>query len=163
MLLVRGIQGNTMVVRCGTGWTDGDLSHSLRDRTAVPVFFVLPKSGGACLAVTSWWKTWADIGLSPCEGDILVARGTLRPFRESGHVLDVCGQGAGRQKSTCFRCGTTRPNIPLPLRPVPSNFRPARAPCEQRHPGRVPGNAAGGCPTASSLPLRPPLLHLPLV
>ena len=42
-------------------------------------------------------------------------------------------------KSTCFRCGTARPNSPLPPGPVPSNSRPARAPREQRHPGRVPG------------------------
>ena len=31
--------------------------------------------------------------------------------------------------------------------PVPSNSRPARAPREQRHPGRAPGNAASGCRT----------------
>ena len=36
-LLVRGLQGNTMVVRCGSGWTALDLSASLRCRTSVPV------------------------------------------------------------------------------------------------------------------------------
>ena len=37
VLLVRGLQGNTMVVRCGSGWTARDLSDSLRCRTSVPV------------------------------------------------------------------------------------------------------------------------------
>ena len=37
VLLLRGLQGNTMVVRCGSGWTALDLSASLRCRTSVPV------------------------------------------------------------------------------------------------------------------------------
>ena len=37
VLLVRGLMGNTMVVRCGSGWTARDLSASLRRRTSVPV------------------------------------------------------------------------------------------------------------------------------
>ena len=37
VLLVRGLQGNTMVVHCGSGWAARDLSDSLRVRTSVPV------------------------------------------------------------------------------------------------------------------------------
>ena len=37
VLLVRGLQGNTIVVRCGSGWTARDVSASLRCRTSVPV------------------------------------------------------------------------------------------------------------------------------
>ena len=36
VLLVRGLRGNTMVVRCESGWTARDLSDSLHVRTAVP-------------------------------------------------------------------------------------------------------------------------------
>ena len=67
----------------------------------------------------------------------------------------------------CFRCGTARPNSPLPPRPVPSNSCPARAPREQRHPGRAPSNAASGCsterrPSLSRPPQLPPLLWAPV-
>ena len=43
VLLVRGLQGNTMVVRCGSGWTVGDLSDSLHDLFAVsvPLFYLV--------------------------------------------------------------------------------------------------------------------------
>ena len=43
VLLVRGLQENTMVVRCGAGSTARDLSDSLRVRTSVPVhlFFLV--------------------------------------------------------------------------------------------------------------------------
>ena len=43
VLLVRGLQENTTVVRCGAGWTARDLSDSLRVRTSVPVhlFFLV--------------------------------------------------------------------------------------------------------------------------
>ena len=43
VLLVRGLQWNTMVVQCGSGWTARDLSDSLHDRTAVLVhlFFLV--------------------------------------------------------------------------------------------------------------------------
>ena len=37
VLLVRGLQENTMVVHCGSGWTARDLSDSLLVRTSVPV------------------------------------------------------------------------------------------------------------------------------
>ena len=60
--------------------------------------------------------------------------------------------GCWPTKNTCFRCGTVRPTSPLPSGLVLPNSRPARAPREQRHPGRVPGNSPSGCPTERRTP-----------
>ena len=79
----------------------------------------------------------------------------------SRNVLPIPGEwtcpgcmrsGCWPTKNTCFRCGTVRPTSPLPPGPVLPNSRPARAPREQRHPGRVPGNSASGCPTERRTP-----------
>ena len=100
----------------------------------------------------SWWRAWAEIVLSPCEGEFLVVRVTFRLFWENGLVPVVCGQGAGRLRTRAFVVERCVPLSPLPPGPVLFNSRPARAPREQRHPGRVPRNSASGCPTERRTP-----------
>ena len=60
----------------------------------------------------SSWRAWAEIVLSPCEGEFLVVRVTFRLFRANGLVLVACGQDAGRLRTCAFvvvQC------VPLPL------------------------------------------------
>ena len=59
VLLVRGFQGNTMVVRCGTGWTVGDLFDSLRGSTAVPLHLFYLVVEGRVIERTELFK---DLG-----------------------------------------------------------------------------------------------------
>ena len=81
-----------------------------------------------------------------------MAHGTFRLFRENGLVPVVCGQGAGRLRTRAFVVARHVP-IPLcPLGPLLIHSRPARAPREQRHLGRVPGKSAGGMPHGASHP-----------
>ena len=86
------------------------------------------------------------------RGRVLGGSRTVSPI--PGEWICPCclRPGCWPTKSTFFRCGTARPNSSLPPGPVPNVSRFARAPREQRHPGRVPGSATGGCPTERRSP-----------
>ena len=156
VLLVRGLQGNTMVVRCGSGWAVGDLSDSLHDRIAVPVHLFYLVVEGRVLGCDELVGNLGRDRVISMLGRVLGGSRNVTPILGVWTCPGCMRPGCWPTKSTCFRCGTARPNSPLLPKPVPSNFRPPRAPREQRHPGRVPGNAAGGCPTERR---SPPLLR----
>ena len=107
---------------------------------------------GECLVIMSWCRAWAVIALSPCEGEFWVFRAYVSPIPGEWTCPGCMRSGCWPTKNTCFRCGTMRPNSPLPPGPVLSNSRPARAPREQRHPGRAPGVSPSGCPTERRTP-----------
>ena len=147
VLLVRGLQGNTMVVRCGSGWTARDVADSLRCRTSVPVnlFYLVVEE-----RVVDDDELVRNLGRDRAvsmRGRVLGGSRNVSPIPGEWTCPGCLRSGWWPTKNTCFRCGTARPNSPLPPGPVQNSSRAARSPREQRHPGRVPGNAAGGCPT----------------
>ena len=141
-----------MVVRCGSGWTARDLSASLRCRTSVPVhLFYLVVEG----RVIDDDELVASLGrdcVVSMRGRVLGGSRNVSPIPGEWTCSCCMRSGCWPTKNVCFRCGTVRPASPLPLGPVLLNSRPARAPREQRHPGRVPGNSASGCPTERRTP-----------
>ena len=147
-MLVRGLQGNTMVVRCGSGWTARDLSASLRCRTSVPVhlFYLVVEE-----RVIEDDELVTSLVVS-MRGRVLGGSRNVSPIPGEWTCPGCLRPGCWPTKNTCFRRGTVRPNSPLPPGPVLYNSRPARTPREQRHPGGVPGNSASGCPTGRRTP-----------
>ena len=124
VLLVRGLQGNTMVVQCGSGWTARDLAASLWCRTSVPVrlFYLVVEE-----------RVIDDDGLVRSLGRDCVVSMRGRVLGGSRNVSPNLGEwtcpgcicsGCWPTKNTCFRCGTVRPIFPLPPGPVLDNSRP---------------------------------------
>ena len=149
VLLVRGLQENTMVVRCGAGSTARDLSDSLRVRTSVSVHLFFLVVEGRVIDGDELVRSLGRDCVVSMRGRVL---GGSRNVSRMDLSWLFCGQGAGRPRTRAFVVVRHVP-IPLcPLGPVLNNSRPARAPREQRHPGRVPGNAAGGSPTERRTP-----------
>ena len=156
-----------MVVGVGTGWTVGDLSDSLRDRTAVPAHLFYLVVEGLVLGSDELVGNLSRDRVFSMRGKVLGGSRNVTPIPGEWTCPGCSRSGCWPTKSTCFRCGTARPNTPFSPGPVLSNSRPGRAPREQRHPRRVP--AAGGCYTERRSPLlplpplllRPPLLHTP--
>ena len=155
VLLVRGLQGDTMVVRCGAGWTARDLSDSLRVRTSVLVHLFFLVVEGRVIDGDEMVRSLGRDCVVSMRGRVLGGSRNVSPTPGEWTCPGCLRSGCWPTKNTCFRCGTARPNSPLPPGPVLNNSRPARAPREQRHPGRIPGNAAGGCPTERRTSLVP--------
>ena len=140
-LLVRGLRVNTMVVLCESGWTARDLSDSLRVRTTVPVHLFYLVVEGRVLDCDELVRNLGRDRVVSTRGRVLGGSRNVSPIPGEWTCPGCLRSGCWPTKNTCFRCGTARPNSPLPPGPVSNKSRPARAPREQRHPGRVPGNA----------------------
>ena len=152
VLLVRGLQENTMVAHCGSGWTARDLSASLRCRTSVPVHLFYLVVEGRVIDGDELVRSLARDRVVSMRGRVLGGSRNVSPVPGEWTCSGCMRSGCWPTKNTCFRCGTVRPSSPLPPGTVLPNSRPARAPREQRHPGRVPGNSASGCPTELRTP-----------
>ena len=152
VVLVRGLQGNTIVVRCGSGWTALDLSASLRGRTSVPVHLFYLVVEGRVLGDHELVSSLGRDCVVSMRGRVLGGSRNVSPIPGEWTCPGCMRSGCWPTKNTCFRCGTMRPNTPLPPGPVMPNSRPARAPREQRHPGRAPGVSPSGCPTERRTP-----------
>ena len=152
VVLVRGLQGNTIVVRCGSGWTALDLSASLRGRTSVPVHLFYLVVEGRVVGDDELVSSLGRDCVVSMRGRVLGGSRNVSPIPGEWTCPGCMRSGCWPTKNTCFRCGTMRPNSPLPPGPVLPNSRPARAPREQRHPGRAPGVSPSGCPTERRTP-----------
>ena len=153
VLLVRGLQGNTIVVRCGSGWTALDLSASLRCcRTSVPVHLFYLVVEGRVIDDDELVSSLGRDCVVSMRGRVLGGSRNVSPIPGEWTCPGCMRSGCWPTKNTCFLCGTMRPTSPLPPGPVLPNSRPARAPREQRHPGRAPGISSSGCPTERRTP-----------
>ena len=129
-----------------------DLSDSLRGRTSVPVHLFYVVVEGRVLDGDELVRNLGRDRVVSMRGRVLGGSRNVSPIPGEWTCPGWVRSGCWPTKNTCFRCGTARPNSPLPPWPVLNNSRPARAPREQRHPGRVPGNSASGCPTERRTP-----------
>ena len=152
VFLVRGLQGNTIVVRCGSGWTALDLSASLRCRTSVPVHLFYLVVEGRVIDDDELVSSLGRNCVVSMRGRVLGGSRNVSPIPGEWTCPGCMRSGCWPTKNTCFRCGTMRPTSPLPPGPVLPNSRPARVQREQRHPGRAPGASSSGCPTERRTP-----------
>ena len=152
VLLVRGLQGNTMVAQCGSGWTARDLSASLRCRTSVPVHLFYLVLEERMIDDDELVRSLGRDRVVSMRGRVLGGSRNFSPIPGEWTCPGCMRSGCWPTRTRAFVVGRRVP-IPLcPPWPVLNNSRTARAPREQRHPGRVPGNSASGCPTERRTP-----------
>ena len=157
VLLVRGLQGHTMVVRCVSGWTARDLSDSFWVRTSVPVHLFFLVMEERVIHGDELVRSLGRDRVVSMRGRVLGGSRNVSPIPGEWTCPGCLRSGCWPIKNTCFRCGTARPNSPLPPGPVLNNSRPARAPREQRQPGssRKCGKWMPHGETPSSAPIPP--------
>ena len=117
VLLVRGLQGNTVVVQCGSGWTARDLSDSLRCRTSVPVhlFYLVVEGRVIDDDDDELVRIFVGDRVVSMRGRVLGGSRYYSPIPGEWSCPGCMRSGCWPTKSTCFRCGTARPKSPLPL------------------------------------------------
>ena len=115
VLLVRGLQEDTMVVRCGAGWTARDLSDSLRVRTSVPVHLFFLVVEGRAIDGDELVRSLSPDCVVSMRGRVLGGSRNVSPIPGEWPCPGCLRSGCWPTKNTCFRCGTARPNSALRL------------------------------------------------